>query len=337
MRGKNVITDYPLTGIPLGSYTHSNFTYSSTIDSYTDLYAKYCYDAGYTNLPIRVLLHGWSQDTTDISTSEMNAVALASRCFVLVVGMRGRDGASGSRDASARELYDIYDAIQYVKTNFSTLINPENVIMSGYSGGGGNTLGFCCKFPDLPVMAVDYCGISDYAYGVNNWDENSSYDTGIEIGSDAAYARYAVYAITNYECLSYPLIIYHGSDDTTVLPNQSTMINAAFAGEEYTEIAGYGHITFFRNEDDYKNRAINIRKESIGTSGTFKILGYIKTELFEIWLGDGDEEVADLSYNTATDSYTITPQTGSMDVVITQADGKTASQTITEETIITVT
>ena len=169
MTGNNVITDYPLTGITAGSYTHGEFTYSSSIDAITNLYAKYAYDVGFDNLPIRVLMHGFSQDTTAIDANEMETIAGLSRCFVLVVGMRGRDGADGSLDKSGRELYDIYDAIQYIITNFASRINPENIIISGYSGGGGNTLGYCCKFPDHHVMAVDYAGISDYTYGPNSW------------------------------------------------------------------------------------------------------------------------------------------------------------------------
>lgn len=326
--GKNVIIDYPLTGATTGSYTHGDFTYSSTIDSITNLYAKYCYDAGYNNLPIRVLMHGYGQDTTDISTAEMNTVAGLSRCFVLVVGMRGRDGASGSRDDGGREIYDIYDAIQYVITNYSSIVNPKNIIMSGYSGGGGNTLSFCCKFPDLHVFAVDYAGISDYNYGPNSWLT--------ETGDDNAYSRYAPKGIPNYECLSYPLYIYHGADDVTVLPVHSDMINSAFTGEVYSLKAGVGHIAGFVYEDDYKYLAINIKKDTIGNSGSFVILGYLKTELFEIWLGAGITDVATLVYNVDNDSYTITPETGSMDVVITQSDGKTASQTISSETLITV-
>ncbi|HUX56270.1 MAG TPA: prolyl oligopeptidase family serine peptidase [Bacteroidales bacterium] len=334
--GKNVVTNYPLTGVPLGSYTSGNFTYSSTIDAIDNLYAKWCYDTGFTKgLPIRVLMHGWSQQASDISQAGMETVAQLSRCFVLVVGMRGRDSADGSMDISAREIYDIYDAIQYVITHFSSLVNPENIIISGYSGGGGNTLAFCCKFPDLPVLAVDYCGISDYAYGVNSWKEDG-FPVSLVQGSDSAYARYAPYAIANYECLSYLLYIYHGADDVTVLPHHSTMINDAFTGETYSLKAGVGHISGFAYESDYKNRAINIRKNSIGNTGSFKIIGYIKTSLFEIWLGNGMQEVADLSYNVTTDQYTITPQTGSMEVTITQYDGKTKIETISEETIITV-
>lgn len=336
MRGKNVITDYPLTGEPTNVYTVGNFTYDSSISSISNLYSKYCYDDGYYNLPIRVCLHGWSQDTTDISTSQMETIAELSRCFVLVVGMRGRDGADGSRDASSLELYDIYDAIEYVKNNYADIVNPDNVIISGYSGGGGNTLGFCCKFPDIPILAVDYCGISDYAYGVNNWQDNSAYSTGMVTGSDEAYSRYAVYGITNYEALGYPLIIYHGSADTTVLPNQSTMINDAFDGEEYNEKTGVTHIHDFRYESEYQYRGINIPKTIISNSGAFKILGYIKTNLFEIWLDGGIDTVATVAYNVDTDSYTVTPITGSMEVRITQYDGKTATESISGATVINV-
>jgi predicted esterase len=336
MKGKNVITDYPLTGIVNSTYIHGNFTYSSSISAINNLYAKYCYNSGFTSgLPIRILLHGWSQDADDIVVSTMESTALSLQCFSVAVGMRGRDGADGSRDVSGLEIYDIYDAIQYVINNFSLLVNPENIIISGYSGGGGNTLAFCCKFPDIATLAVSLAGISDYAYGVNSWN-NDGYLVGISQGSDAAYARYAPYAISNYQCLSRPLYLYHGADDTTVPPHHSTMIADNFSGEIYSLKIGVGHLSGFAYEDDFKYRSINIKKKSIANSGTFKIIGYIKTELFEIWLGDGMSEVADLSYNVETGAYTITPQTGNMNVTITQFDGKAVSQSITEETILTV-
>jgi predicted acyl esterase len=85
--------------------------------------------------------------------------------FVVAAGMRGRKGASGSEDASGKEIHDIYDAIQYVQTNFPALVS-DKVTISGYSGGGGNALAAASKFPDTFNVVVDHLGMSDYGYDV---------------------------------------------------------------------------------------------------------------------------------------------------------------------------
>lgn len=70
-------------------------------------------------------------------------------------------------------------------------------------------------------------------------------------------------------------------------------------------------------------------------NGTAKVMGWMETKRFKIWLGNGTGHVADVVYNTATDSYTVTPLTGEMTVTITQGT-KTVTQTISTETTLTV-
>ncbi len=91
--------------------------------------------------------------------------------------MRGRDGSDGMRDSGGLEIYDIYDAVEHVKSMplFADKINPENVHISGYSGGGGNVMSALTKFPDYFNLGASFFGMSDYGFDpVNGWYQNGA-------------------------------------------------------------------------------------------------------------------------------------------------------------------
>jgi hypothetical protein len=82
---------------------------------------------------------------------------------------------------------------------------------------------------------------------------------------------------------------------------------------------------------------------TIAASGTVTVIGYIVTKRFTIWLRSngsttyGLDAVATVVYNTATDTYTVTPLTGAIDVTITQGAKSGSAVGITEATEIVVT
>jgi hypothetical protein len=57
-----------------------------------------------------------------------------------------------------------YDAVEAVKRDFPSRVNPEIVYLTGYSGGGGNTMAAVCKFPNAFNAAAAFFGMSDYGH-----------------------------------------------------------------------------------------------------------------------------------------------------------------------------
>ena len=94
-------------------------------------------------------------------------MAQARRGFVsIVVAMRGRDGSEGTRDSGGLEIYDIFDAVEHIKAEplFAGKLDPTNLHISGYSGGGGNVMSALTKFPDYFNLGAAFFGMSDYGY-----------------------------------------------------------------------------------------------------------------------------------------------------------------------------
>lgn len=346
---------------------YQNITYPSTIDSISNLFMRVCYDDS-QNLPILILMHGFGQSATDFTDATLQRFKDYGY-FVSAVGMRSWNGASGTRDASARELHDIYDAIQVIKQRFIVNVNQERVIMVGYSGGGGNVLGFVSKFPDVLCLGVDFFGISDYGYDATfGWyQQRPSNQASLEasIGDTPTNApneyksRQHMWSASNHKG---KLRIYHDDGDNVVGVNHSQRL--------VTQLIADGFTNYVYNESDsgdaerwlhgLPNAGVSPGKENIDAesqfvvealtlpiptiqrSGILKINGYLKTELFTIWLGDGTSSEdgrnrrATLVYNYNANSYTITPLIDSpetdMTVSIELDTGETASGTISSET-----
>lgn len=336
-------------------------TYNSSIDAgVTAQPYRYCYLSASTDMPIAILMHGFNGDYTAISDAVLQNVA-SYGLFAVTVGMRGRSGRSGSQDASGREIHDIYDALTAIRTAHASRVNALDAAIVGYSGGGGNVLAACCKFPDTWLCGADHFGISDYGRDVSDgWYAQSVGDQptlrawigGSPVAvPDNYYARDATVAIQNYS--GGHLYLYHDTGDTAVEVVHSQRIAAAMAAAGRTNYA-YSETTPASSPrwvHGYPEAGTEIAQTiptwaahiaarttptwTIPTSGTITVIGYIVTKRFKIWLGTGQSEVATVAYNTAMDSYTVTPRTGSMTVTITQG-AKTATQTISGVTTITV-
>jgi dipeptidyl aminopeptidase/acylaminoacyl peptidase len=128
------------------------FTYPSSItqqsNRWINLKAELNYNDAVTNAPIVVVMHGYSMSSTVAGVRENAQRLRDAGFFAISVTMRGREGSEGTRDSGGLEIHDIYDAVEAVKTSFARLVNPANVHITGYSGGGGNTLSALTKFPD---------------------------------------------------------------------------------------------------------------------------------------------------------------------------------------------
>ncbi len=331
----------------------------------TNLYSTYSYPEGRTGLPIVVVMHGFGGSAYS-TTSVLNRMA-QYEAFIISPGMRGRNGASGVQDASGREIYDIHDAIEHIKATYASIVDADQICIAGYSGGGGNALAFAAKFPDYAQYIVSFFGISDYGYDATyGWypSGNASWIGGTPAAVPNAYrARNAVEAISNFT--GGHLWLFHDDEDDSVPIHHSTRIAAAMqtAGltnytESYTEAGddprwdhgnpqvGDGGEPCIQAEPVWLQEVADKSHAAwtVPTSGTLRVIGYCVTKRFEVWLGTttragaggGLDEVADVVYNTATNTYTVTPLTGVCDIYIKQDSLTGTASGISTETEIVV-
>ena len=155
------------------------FTYPSSVTqqagNWISLKAELNYNNNLSNAPIAVVMHGYSA-SSDIASIRANAQRLRDAGFFAIsVTMRGREGSQGVRDSGGVEIYDIYDAVEAVKVSYAPFVNPTNVHITGYSGGGGNTMSALTKFPDYFCLGASFYGMSDYGLDlVNGWYNNGA-------------------------------------------------------------------------------------------------------------------------------------------------------------------
>jgi dienelactone hydrolase len=358
-------------GFPTASYTDGGlvagtFTYPSTADpAFTSLFAAYAYPQGRANLPIVTHMHGFAGTVSGMVARNWARQA-AQGAFVVVPSMRGVDGGGSStaQDASGREIYDINDAINYVRSNFSTVVDTNMVVAMGYSGGAGNAMNYASRFPDSAAVVVDHFGITDYGYNTTwGW-----YQAGASAGQQSALvsmigntptllpdnyrARSAVEALPrNYNGHVY---MFHDDADTSVPITQTRALvtNLVAYGRSYTtnfttttNAVRWTHSNPNDSAGVSQTEAIWLSNVVAGahrpwlmpTSGTVRVNAWLTSRRgFGITLGTGVNEVADVNYNTDTRSYTVTPLTAPLDFTITQGSGSITRTNVSTATTVTV-
>lgn len=335
------------------------FLYSSSIDNISNLYAHYAYNDRGAKLPIVILMHGYVQDASAMTPWIMCDMARFG-FFACAVGMRGRDGADGSVDVSGRELYDIIDAIEYIKHNFADIVDANNINVVGYSGGGGNVFGLAAKFPDYFNLLVSHFGISDYGYDpINSWwatnpNRRPSMKNWIGHTPDeniGAYYCRAHHLGVGKNFMGGFLYIFHDTGDDNVPVIQSKVVANEMdknnLNNYYLSITTPDDSVRWIHANPHENEPIRLSREVWGMPVLNKIhknwcvpkqcqmlvQGYLVTKRFEIWLGNGQEHVANVDYDTQMKTYNIKPLTGSVLVTIKQENNK-ATQIIDKETLI---
>lgn len=213
-----------------------------------DLIAELNYDNARPSAPIAVVMHGYSGTSGMCASVRGNAQYLRDKGFFAVsVALRGRDGADGVRDSGGIEIYDIYDAVEAVKRDFPALVDPATVYITGYSGGGGNTMAALTKFPDYFNAGAAFFGMSDYGYDLTNaWyfaGASSSHqsimrtDVGNPTGGvagvrDRYHARASNLASANNPYAE--IHLYVNANETTCPPiNLTTYLSNAVSREAY--------------------------------------------------------------------------------------------------------
>lgn len=322
------------------------FYVNSSLDGVRELQSKYAYQEGNENMPIVVLIHGFNLTIDAIDDSILERIANQG-FYAVAIGMRGRKGATGTRDASARELHDIYDGINYIKNNFPV---SDKVIVSGYSGGGGNALGFAVKFPFVSNAIVNHFGMVDYGYdNAESWYvRNAQYRDNIEIfvGHSRTEENMNFYRSRNaYEALmniQAKVFSFHDIEDSGVnvgltdyLTNGLQSLSKPY--ETYISTPS-DSVRYFHNmsvsektENNWLPYGLSENKPITPQAGNLRVTGYVVTDDFKMLLGNLDDHVADIDYNLLTNQFTVRPLTGTTQVIV-QMNNLQQILTIDQET-----
>lgn len=290
------------------------------------------YDPARNHAPIAVVMHQFTQATGNFAGYRPHAQRLRdSEFFALTVAMRGRDGSGGARDSGGLEIYDIYDAVEHVKAHFPNLTDASNISITGYSGGGGNVLSAVTKFPDYFRAASCYFGMSDYGldpeHGWYQRGASSGHRAILErdIGNptlgdprvrDRYLARASCLASRNNPCTEIHLFV--NEDETTCPPvhlrrfRDNARAQATFPGE-YSNI--HLHLGKAGQEQSWPHQAPTAGQQAaaeqwyvprllrgdiatpvLKETGRLFVGGFVRTQRFELWIGDGQNGAGFLDY-----------------------------------------
>lgn len=265
--------------------------------------------------------HGWHMT---IPAFEEYPHAVSDYLYV-EVDMRGRAYSEGTPDCNGWELYDVIDAVEYVKKHYAEYItDPDTVYFDAGSGGGGNAMAIACKFPDYFAHVSALCGISDYALWHDGDSELGEFRDELDIwigprSHEEAYRSRSGAALVQNLCA--PMCIVHGETDIRVPSEHSRKFIAAAeaAGHgdkiRYWEIPGVGTREHWGNATPQQleriaqfceeGRCANRTPVSIPRRGCMAVGGYLFTKHFSVILQDLDC-VAQVEYDLDTGRLEVT-------------------------------
>lgn len=261
--------------------------------------------------PIVLLSHGWHQS---VMPPEDKAESPYPGFLAVQVDMRGRKYSTGKPDCNGLELYDFYDAWQYVAKHYGQYISdPLQVYYVGGSGGGGNGFAIIGKFPDLFCSALIQCGISDYAEWFRQDRVGEFRDDMIpwiggtpEQKGEAYESRSGITTVENVLTTSY---IVHGETDVRVPVSHSrNFVEKAVKYHKpvkYLELKNVGTRNHWGNiipEQEKKREVLNalaLEKHpapQLAAKGELVVAGYVVTKHFSIWM-ESIDQVGKIKYN----------------------------------------
>lgn len=294
--------------------------YKSSFDG-TPLKARVSYRQKSGKLPVVVVMHGWGGNMDSVQEAE--SWLQRNGYFALNVAMRGRDGSGGSADAGRLEIHDIYDAVHYVLKNYGEIIDPDRVAIWGFSGGGGNAFSAAVKMPDLFSQVAAFFGMNDYAY----WREHGAGE--VRSGQVDAWhggtpsefperfqASRSLSGVVNNPwseihlfwdeqertCPEYFNLEW--LSQSQALGYINTTAHKSMIGDARRWLHGYpqpGDALEWAMDQELGNR-LRYKRVPMGISvpdqgaPTFRVLGFLLTKKFSVYLGDAKSATANISY-----------------------------------------
>lgn len=259
--------------------------------------------------------HGWHMGIRGFTP--MDQPQDESAYLRVEVDMRGRPHSEGEADCNGWELYDIIDAIDYVRRHYADyILDPDIVYFEAGSGGGGNALSIVGKFPDTFAAATSLCGMSDYALWYRQ-DEVGEFRDELDVwigcspeANPMAYeSRSGLTTVVN---LQTPIYIVHGEADSRVPSEHSRrfVARAADAGKgrlvryrELPDVGRQGHWGGATEEmlaliaaESEEHRQLHRSPVELAVKGRLTVAGYIFTRRFSVVL-DSIDKVATLVYD----------------------------------------
>lgn len=333
---------------PGADVTTDQVVYSSSTDpAITTLKATVVYPTSGTNLPVKLVIHGYHETAADVDNGANANFTRWARLGYLVVGveMRGSNGSSGSFDDGGREVMDCYDALQYAITTYSAIISLNRYSVLGFSHGGAITYLLACRYPDLFQDVTVFFGISDHGvdatFGWYQQEPGRQATLSTAIGGTPAAvpdnygARYSKSAIaTNYMGF---ISIFHDDQDTSVDVSHSRRVvdeyDSALRTDYYYNESTTSSLDRWLHqypsasndihdaEPLWKTNAKTKPVNTVPASGTLKILGLINTKSFIVNMNDGDflnagrSRFGTLVYNMANNTFEVTNDSDNYAVV----------------------
>ncbi|MBU1105682.1 MAG: prolyl oligopeptidase family serine peptidase [Candidatus Riflebacteria bacterium] len=211
-----------------------------------------CYQAPDGELPpVRVLVHGGPTGMTRPGFSRENAFWTSQGYAIFDVNYRGSLGFGRAyRDAllgqwGVLEINDVRDGLKYLRKQ--GLIGDKAVV-SGGSAGGYTVQRLLTHFPDLFATGASHFGIGNLVTLQNLTHKfESRYLEGL-LGGPMTTHRHVFEErspINHLENLKSPMIIFQGSEDRVVPPENSREVAEILARKkimhEYHEYEGEGH------------------------------------------------------------------------------------------------
>lgn len=264
--------------------------------------------------------HGWHMSIGDFREYD-HAV---SEFLTVEVDMRGRAFSDGAPDCSGWELYDVIDAVEYVKRHYRDyLLSTSVVYFEAGSGGGGNAYAIAGKFPDYFSAVIAMCGMSDYLLWYRN-DKVGEFRDELDVWIGAPENEQAYRSrsgITTVGNLCAPMAIIHGRNDIRVpVYHARNYLDAAkqygkdclIEYWEIPDVGGADHWSngtpeFFRQLDRYRRDYLlsHSAPVTIPRAGTMTVCGYLVTKEFSVVL-DCVDRIAAVSYDLDKGEFSVT-------------------------------
>ena|GEM_PF-2557929 len=302
-------------------------TYSNPLDGTEPLALFVAYPEVERPLPLLVVMHGYSQDA-DRTTMAPLVRRFARDHGVMAASpdLRGRGRSVGRRDGGGREVSDIHAACRFLVAHFERRLDPENVAILGYSGGGGNVFSALVKCPDLFRSAFSFFGISDYAYWFDHGAEGRHRAQLIEdIGGHPGEFPHA-YAARN----SLLGVRNNYQTDIHLFWDLQEKVCPPYFNRAYAERArrlGFDNVTLHESRPGERLRWHHGYPEDtpdllaakpfiadclhephvppvvLDPVGEMTVVGYLITKAFVVTIGNLTDSVADLEYSVAGQAW----------------------------------